>query len=168
MYLAEDRILCFELVAKKDSSWVLTYVKSAVGETDVPESMVNLIKQRRRWLNGSFFAAVYALTHFTQIFESSHTALRKFMFLAEFLFQFINMLFSWFAIGNFFLVFQILTTSLGSKELIGRTGSILSVIIEWIYLATLVTCFVLALGNKPEGSPTFYRATSWIFGGIML
>jgi chitin synthase len=168
MYLAEDRILCFELVAKKNASWVLTYVKSAAGETDVPETTVGLIKQRRRWLNGSFFAGVYALVHFRQIFGSSHSFFRKIMFLVEFVFQFINMLFAWFAIGNFFLVFQILTTSLGGHDLIGRTGSILSVVIEWIYLATLVTCFVLALGNKPEGSPTFYRATSWIFGGIML
>jgi chitin synthase len=85
MYLAEDRILCFELVAKKNARWVLTYVKSATGETDVPESMVGLIKQRRRWLNGSFFAAVYALTHFHQIFGSSHSGIRKTMLLVEFL-----------------------------------------------------------------------------------
>jgi chitin synthase len=36
MYLAEDRILCWELVAKRDEQWVLKFVKSAVGETDVP------------------------------------------------------------------------------------------------------------------------------------
>lgn len=36
MYLAEDRILCWELVAKRDERWVLKYVKSAKGETDVP------------------------------------------------------------------------------------------------------------------------------------
>lgn len=36
MYLAEDRILCWELVAKKQERWVLKFVKSAVGETDVP------------------------------------------------------------------------------------------------------------------------------------
>lgn len=36
MYLAEDRILCWELVAKRDERWVLRFVKSAVGETDVP------------------------------------------------------------------------------------------------------------------------------------
>lgn len=39
MYLAEDRILCFELVAKRNSHWVLTYVCTATGETDVPEEM---------------------------------------------------------------------------------------------------------------------------------
>jgi chitin synthase len=36
MYLAEDRILCWELVAKRNERWVLKYVKSATGETDVP------------------------------------------------------------------------------------------------------------------------------------
>lgn len=36
MYLAEDRILCWELVAKRNESWVLKYVKAATGETDVP------------------------------------------------------------------------------------------------------------------------------------
>lgn len=46
MYLAEDRILCFELVAKKDAQWVLHYVSSAYGETDVPNAVcpVNRLK----------------------------------------------------------------------------------------------------------------------------
>lgn len=97
MYLAEDRILCFELVAKKNCHWVLTYVKSAEGETDVPTEMADFIMQRRRWLNGSFFAAVYALAHFHQIFKSGHSIIRKFFFLIEFIYQTINMIFAWFA-----------------------------------------------------------------------
>ena len=36
MYLAEDRILCWELVAKRSERWVLKYVKGCTGETDVP------------------------------------------------------------------------------------------------------------------------------------
>jgi chitin synthase len=168
MYLAEDRILCFELVAKRNAHWVLTYVNTAKGETDVPEMMAELIKQRRRWLNGSFFAAVYALTHFYQIFRSSHTRIRKTFFLVEFLYQLISMVFAWFAVGNFFLVFQILTTSLGGPELLGTTGEVLSVIIEWVYLGSLVTCFVLSLGNTPDGSRRFYMVMVYTWGGIML
>lgn len=41
MYLAEDRILCWELVAKRDEKWVLKYVKSCTGETDVPGKCLN-------------------------------------------------------------------------------------------------------------------------------
>ena len=58
MFLAEDRILCFELVAKAGARWTLTYVKPSKAETDVPESAAELIGQRRRWLNGSFAASV--------------------------------------------------------------------------------------------------------------
>lgn len=36
MYLAEDRILCWELVAKRGERWVLKYVRNCTGETDVP------------------------------------------------------------------------------------------------------------------------------------
>jgi chitin synthase len=52
MYLAEDRILCYELVAKKSAQWRLYYVAGAYGETDVPFTVAEFISQRRRWLNG--------------------------------------------------------------------------------------------------------------------
>ena len=45
-------------MAKKGDAWTLTYVKPSKAETDVPETAVELIGQRRRWLNGSFAASV--------------------------------------------------------------------------------------------------------------
>jgi chitin synthase len=98
MFLAEDRILCFELVAKAKDRWVLSYVKPSKAETDVPESAAELISQRRRWLNGSFAASVvsfcperavsrewaggeelmkqYALVHFFRLYRSGHGPIR--------------------------------------------------------------------------------------------
>jgi chitin synthase len=168
MYLAEDRILCFELVSKRNCHWILQYVKSATGETDVPDTMAELILQRRRWLNGSFFAAVYAIAHFYQIFRSDHSALRKLMFFIEFTYQTINMLFAWFAIGNFFLVFRILTTSLGGDDLLGNVGQILGSVFEWLYAATLTSCFVLSLGNRPQGSNRLYMSMVIFWAFIMM
>jgi chitin synthase len=107
MYLAEDRILCFELVSKRNCSWVLQYVKGSTGETDVPEDMADFILQRRRWLNGSFFAAVYALAHSYQIFRSDHSFLRKIMFHVEFLYQTISMIFAWFALVRSLVILQL-------------------------------------------------------------
>jgi len=43
MYLAEDRILCWELVAKRNEKWILEYVRSATGETDVPGSTFTIL-----------------------------------------------------------------------------------------------------------------------------
>ena len=167
MYLAEDRILCFELVSKRNCSWTLQYVKSSNGETDVPTEMADFILQRRRWLNGSFFAAVYSLTHFYQIWRSHHSAMRKFVFAIEFVYQLVQMIFAWFAIGNFFLVFRILTSSLSDPALLGTAGLILGVILEWLYLAVLVTCFVLALGNRPQGSNKFYMTQVYFWAILM-
>ncbi|KAF2458668.1 chitin synthase-domain-containing protein [Lineolata rhizophorae] len=167
MYLAEDRILCFELVSKRNCHWILQYVKSSTGETDVPTEMADFILQRRRWLNGSFFAAVYALAHAFNIYRSGHSFIRKFMFLVEFFYQTISMLFAWFAIGNFFLVFHILTFSLGSDDLLKTAGNILAWVFEWAYLATLITCFVLALGNRPGGSNKFYMTMVYFWAIIM-
>jgi hypothetical protein len=39
MYLAEDRILCWELVSKRGGAWILHYVKSAYAVTDVPDQV---------------------------------------------------------------------------------------------------------------------------------
>jgi chitin synthase len=98
MYLAEDRILCYELVAKKGCSWVLQYVKNSTGETDVPTEVADFISQRRRWLNGSFFAAVYTVAHFYKLWDSGHSFLRKVMLMIEIVYQIISMLFAWFAL----------------------------------------------------------------------
>ena len=42
MYLAEDRILCWELVSKRGGAWILHYVKSAYAVTDVPDQVSGL------------------------------------------------------------------------------------------------------------------------------
>jgi chitin synthase len=168
MYLAEDRILCFELVTKRNCHWILQYVKSATGETDVPDTVTELVLQRRRWLNGSFFASIYAIAHFHEFFRSDHSFFRKCAFFFEFVFQTVNTIFAWFAIGNFFLVFKILTTSLGSDDLLGRTGEILGVVFTWIYTAVLVTCFVLSLGNRPAGSGRLYTAMVYFWSILMV
>ncbi|KAI0847379.1 glycosyltransferase family 2 protein [Daldinia vernicosa] len=168
MYLAEDRILCFELVTKRNCHWILQYVKSATGETDVPDSVTELILQRRRWLNGSFFASIYAIAHFYQFFRSDHSILRKLMFFLEFVFQTFNTIFAWFAIGNFFLVFKILTTSLGDSTLLGQVGEILGVVFEWFYGISLMACFVLSMGNRPSGSGKLYTAMVIFWCVIMI
>lgn len=165
MYLAEDRILCFELVSKRNCHWILQYVKSATGETDVPTTMAEFISQRRRWLNGSFFAAVYALAHSFDIFRSDHSFLRKMMFLVEFVYQTISMIFAWFALGNFFLVFRILTASLQNE--LGTAGKVLFIVFEWLYIAVLITCFILSLGNRPQGSNKWYMSMVYFWCIIM-
>ncbi|CAA91105.1 chitin synthase I [Schizosaccharomyces pombe] len=167
MYLAEDRILCFELVSKKNEAWILHYVKSAYADTDVPDRIPEFVLQRRRWLNGSFFAAAYAICHYYRFFRTSHTISRKFMLSIEFIYQLATIVFGWFNIGNFFIIFYILTSSLASTSANFLPGEILFRIAIWIYASLLVTCFVLALGNRPHGSPNFYLSMVIMYSILM-
>ena len=78
MFLAEDRILSFELIAKKNDRWTLKYVKSSKAEAIVPQTVVELIDQRRRWLNGSFTVSIYTLVNFFRLYQSGHSIFRMF------------------------------------------------------------------------------------------
>lgn len=168
MYLAEDRILCYELVAKRGCAWLLRYCKSASAETDVPEGLAEFVLQRRRWLNGSFFAAIYSLVHFPKVWGSLHSIGRKIFLHIEFIYQFISLVVSWFSIGSYFLVFRILTTSLADPALNFSPGNVLSVIFLWLYLASIVTTFVLSFGNTPKGTAKFYVVIVLFFAILMV
>lgn len=98
--------LSFSLTfAEDDRSRVLKYVRGAVGETDVPEALPEFISQRRRWLNGSFFAATYAIAHLDQILRSGHSLTRKTVLMLETVYNIINLIFSWFSIVSMVLEF---------------------------------------------------------------
>ncbi|KAJ8502894.1 hypothetical protein ONZ45_g11340 [Pleurotus djamor] len=166
MFLAEDRILCFELVAKAKDRWTLTYVKPSKAETDVPESAAELIGQRRRWLNGSFAASVYALVNFFRIYKSGHGVIRMFFFHVQALYNAFSLFFSWFALANLWLSFSIII------ELLPTQGVVLvsrpfahwfNATLEWIYLAFLTLQFVLALGNRPKGERLAYTVTMAVY-----
>jgi chitin synthase len=73
--------------------------------TDVPDQVPELISQRRRWLNGSFFAAIHSTVKFTYIYRSSHTFARKAWIHIELVYQVFNLIFSWFALGNYYVAF---------------------------------------------------------------
>jgi len=160
MYLAEDRILCWELVSKRGGSWILHYVKSAYAVTDVPDQVPELISQRRRWLNGSFFAAVHSTVHFHYIYRSSHSFMRKFWIHVEIVYQAFNLIFSWFALANYFIAFVILTEAL--QTFVPKIH-IFNIVLEYFYLGMLIMCFILALGNRPQGSKWGY---TWAFVGF--
>ena len=172
MYLAEDRILCFELVAKKNQQWHLKYVKAAQAETDVPEGVAEFISQRRRWLNGSFFAMTYALAHWFKIMATGHNIFQKLWFQIQLLYNTINMLFTWFNISLFYLTFFFL-----SQNVIGRNdpftfggvgyGQWVWTIFRQIYIFAIIVIVIASLGNRPQGSRAIYLFAMFLFALIM-
>lgn len=171
MYLAEDRILCFELVTKRHEAWVLRYVSRAKAETDVPSSVPEYVSQRRRWLNGSFFAGLHAIINMWQIFRSGHSIFRKMLLMAQMLYNIVNLLFSWFAIGNFFLIFVFLGSGIvqtPETDPFFGAGAPIYLVLRQVYLFSVVMIFVASLGNRPQGSKLLYTFSFFLFATIML
>ncbi|KAJ1552827.1 Chitin synthase, class 2, partial [Cladochytrium tenue] len=173
MYLAEDRILCFELVTKAKQSWLLRYVKAAKAETDVPDTVPEFISQRRRWLNGSFFAGLHALLHWHYLFRSKHSIFRKFFLCIEFIYNFVSLLFNWFGLANFYLTFYFLakdpvTTINGNTFTALPGGDTVRVILQNLYLMCIVLVFICSLGNRPQGSKITYTLCMILFSLVMM
>ncbi|ODA80363.1 hypothetical protein RJ55_03321 [Drechmeria coniospora] len=179
MFLAEDRILCFELVAKAGQKWHLTYIKAAKGETDVPEGAAEFISQRRRWLNGSFAASLYALMHFGRMYKSGHNILRMFFLHIQLLYNFLNLIFSWFSLASYYLTTTVIMDLVGTPIVASSTTSehhawpfgdtatpIINALLKYLYLAFVILQFILALGNRPKGSKFTYIASFMVFGFI--
>lgn len=157
MYLAEDRILCWELVAKKNESWVLKFVKLATGETDVPETVPEFLSQRRRWMNGAFFAALYSLRHANSIWYTDHSYTRKVFFCIEFFYQFVNLVFSFFSLSHFYLTFYFLTGSLITDKHVGPGGFWVFTIFNYLCICVLTSIFVASIGNRPQASKSIFK-----------
>lgn len=85
MYLAEDRILCWDLVSKRGDQWTLRYVKGTYAVTDVLDQVPEPINQPRRWANGSFIAGIHSIVWFGYVCRSAYKLMCKFWIYVEML-----------------------------------------------------------------------------------
>jgi chitin synthase len=179
MFLAEDRILCFELVAKAGQKWHLSYIKAAKGETDVPEGAPEFISQRRRWLNGSFAASLYSLMHFGRMYKSGHNILRMFFFHVQLIYNVLNVIFTWFSLSSYWLTTSVIMDLVGTPIPASSSSSehhgwpfgdtatpIFNSVLQYLYLAFVILQFILALGNRPKGSKWTYITSFILFAMI--
>ncbi|KAJ7045457.1 glycosyltransferase family 2 protein [Mycena alexandri] len=150
------RILCFELIAK-----------GAIAETDVPDALPEFIGQRRRWLNGSFFAATYAIAHVGQILRSGHSLTRKVFLMIETGYTIINLVFAWFSIGNLYIFFVVLTSSLEDPSFNMPAIKFVNTVVQYLMASVVVACFLFSMGNKPNASKWKYKITAICLAVLM-
>jgi chitin synthase len=133
----------------------------------VPE----FISQRRRWLNGAFFAAVYSLVNCRQIMTTDHTIPRKILLSIEFVYQFIQVLFTYFSLANFYLTFYFIAGGLADPRIdpFGHgIAKVIFVILRFTCVLLISSQFILSLGNRPQGAKKLYFASMVIYAIIMV
>ncbi|XXG96420.1 hypothetical protein Hte_002702 [Hypoxylon texense] len=173
-FLADDRILAFELVVKANSKFHTTVVSSAKAYTDVPANTTDFINQRRRWLNGAFAATLYSYHMFERLPRSGHNIIRLTLLLIQLLHNMLAFLFAWFSLSGFLLTTFIVNDVSGNPPEgaavngfpFGSATPIVNAVIQIVYLITVVFQFVLALGSRPKSQIKSYIISFSIFAVV--
>ncbi len=170
MFLAEDRILCFEIISRANNKWFLRYADGCYGETDVPYRLVDLMAQRRRWLNGAIFAMIYAMKHMGRFFKKSqHSMAVKARILFLCLFYITNLTAFWFALSTALLVlfFVFRSTLSDTTDFAWLHTSIIGVFISLIVLQIFMA-FAFEDPRSSKSCRRIYRFISAVHGIIAL
>lgn len=169
-YLAEDRVLGFEVISNRSNEWILGFVKGAKAYTDVPETVAEFLSQRRRWMNGSFFASLYVISNAPDIFKTKHSIPRKLSIFGVIIYNTIDMLMCWLQPSNCYIAFYYLNNRLLEQTPLSKmsTRYILFSIVNYAYLFSLFVALVTSLSIRPHGSRFMYRACMFVFSAIVL
>jgi len=180
MILAEDRILCFDLLCYKN--YKLKYVPAAQAFTDVPAFLSLLIRQRRRWINGSLFALIYAIWWFGRmqtvpgrwqalmeegvprwkayiIITSDHL-----FFLCIFLSHLAGAILNIFMASMLYLGFYlILRGHSEAQDDVDGNWPVVVQIGKWVYISCLVLAVVGGLAVKTDEKATSFAGIGFFF-----
>ena len=169
IYLAEDRILCFELIARHGTSYTLDYVPGAVAVTDVPMNAADLLKQRKRWLNGALFALFYSFMHARQFYTSGLSVVRKALITVEMVILVILTVLNLLGPGTFYIIFEMVVVTILQEqaELVGisvAVGAQFANILKYSLMFVLLVQVIFGLGNsQPTSIKAFYGMTLLYF-----
>lgn len=170
-FLADDRILSFELSIKSRSRWHTRLVSSAGGETDIPTSVVDFINQRRRWLNGSLSASIYSLRMAYRLYDSGHKYTQKAALLVQLAYNLLSFLLAWFSLAGYLLTTFVVNDITGNPPdksqakgfPFGKATPIVNSIIQAIYLVTVAFQVIIALGGPAKTHRIQYAVSFIVF-----
>lgn len=167
MYLAEDRILCFELLSRDDVSYTLKYVPNAVAKTDGIKTLIEMFGQRRRWLNGSLFAQLYYHIHGTRMIANpAHSFGRKVALTVQYGVNVVTLIANWFGLGLLYLsLYSIFSLCLQRLDI----SDMAMFAFDAVYSGCLLLQLLCGLSaKKPAHVKDAYEVTCLAFGLMML
>ena len=77
MFLAEDRVMCYELLTDPENNNTIEFSTAAECYTDTCTSVDELLKQRRRWINSAFACRSWMLYKFAGCLTQPELSVKK-------------------------------------------------------------------------------------------
>lgn len=89
----------------------------------------------------------------------------------EFVYQFIQLMFTYFSLANFYLTFYFVAGGLTDKKIdpFGHgIGNVIFHILRYACVLLIATQFILSLGNRPQGAKKLYLISMIVYAVIMI
>jgi hypothetical protein len=135
----------------------------------VPEKLFVLLSQRRRWINGSWFALIETWRNFGRIGFSSHTRWRRIWFTIELIYFTATILVSWVMVGSFYFFAELIFGGLMAQYPVpGLYFMNVSEMIMAVYIGLLLLVFMMSLGVKTSRVEGTYRCIAICFTFYMM
>lgn len=114
---------------------------------------------------------MYSLVHFKQLLATDHSVPRKALLLIESFYQFIQLLFTYFSLANFYLTFYFVAGGIADPTVDpfpSNLGKYIFYILRYTLTLLIATQFILSLGNRPQGSKKLYLGSMVTLSIIMI
>ena len=146
------------------NGFILKYVPGAVALTDPPLHLIDIFKQRRRWINGSLFAGIHVLDHIASgIWYSNHSLWRKIVVLVLYTYMMINMMFGLLLVGSLLAAYSIFMKAAFGENTKCSTFHP-ATIADQLYASVLIMFIIMCITKPISKARYTYVLLSCIFG----
>jgi len=166
MCLAEDQMLTFEIMTKQGKKFTSKYLPDAVALTDPVKTLPVLMKQRKRWINGSWYANLNIMSvYFQKLKGTAHHPLRKCLFHFFWFYLYVVNLSRYFILSYFFsLIFIFSEELLTTYSAPDYPFASLQAGFLFSFLALLYATFHFSLFCKPDQAVRQFQMVVTIMG----
>mmetsp|Transcript_15193 Transcript_15193/g.23460 ORF Transcript_15193/g.23460 Transcript_15193/m.23460 type:complete len:186 (-) Transcript_15193:1545-2102(-) len=170
--------MCLQIFIKEEEGFYLTYIPDAKAVTDAPDTLLVLMKQRRRWMNGALFAAWRVISNWTNMTglrqKTKHPCQRLVGIALFMIYMLLNQLLQFFIVGSFFVAIKIFFTQAFAAISVGNStfltnffqntgGLTFSTVFSFVYISLLGFAIVISLAAPLERGIGYFKLIGGIF-----
>ena len=169
--LTEDRLLSLAIFTKRNRAYWLKYCPDAKAETDLIETLPELLQQRKRIINGSWYAIEHIIYYNNQIRYSKHSNVSKLFFSSVISMSKINLFLLYITPTFYYVALKIVMFEyLVNINLVANPATSLAGFFLYYFITLMVTLIFISLQFKSIDKDVafFFRILSHFMGIFMI
>ena len=169
--LAEDRLLCLAIFTKRNRAYNLKYCPDAGAKTDLVDTVPKLLMQRKRWINGTWYALEHVIHYQNQIRFSKHSNYMKLMFTFSMIMARIGMFVIYLMMSTYYITLKVLMFAyFDNISIVDNKTTSLAGFFLYFYIVMMMSLLFMSLQFKATDRDLefFFRLISHLLGIFML